>query len=223
MSQEVSKFGIDVNNMFEFWDWVGASSPKMRTLFRYDFDLCNRWTLFPVVRHRHEHRPQVTSADKSYSFSVVIFYVIPASAGTTSRSFSTADSKWTSTSAGSPTLLLSAPQPLYLFIAALPFATICRLCSPAPASGTTTCWAARRSPSCPTTSPSHASPRAFPTPKNATLNRYEFNGANRYFQQGDMESNGKSVRVDGTRVAASTGPIVWGEPGQPRASRSAFL
>ncbi len=34
-----------------------------------------------------------------------------------------------------------------------------------------------------------------------------------YFQQGDMESNGKSVRVDGTRVAASTGPIVWGEPG----------
>ena len=28
-----------------------------------------------------------------------------------------------------------------------------------------------------------------------------------------MESNGKSVRVDGTRVAASTGPIVWGEPG----------
>jgi glucose-6-phosphate isomerase len=44
-----------------------------------------------------------------------------------------------------------------------------------------------------------------------------------YFQQGDMESNGKSVRVDGTRVAASTGPIVWGEPGASRASRSAFL
>jgi glucose-6-phosphate isomerase len=38
-----------------------------------------------------------------------------------------------------------------------------------------------------------------------------------------MESNGKSVRVDGTRVATSTGPIVWGEPGPPRASRIAFL
>ncbi len=25
--QEVSKFGIDVNNMFEFWDWVGACAP----------------------------------------------------------------------------------------------------------------------------------------------------------------------------------------------------
>jgi glucose-6-phosphate isomerase len=34
-----------------------------------------------------------------------------------------------------------------------------------------------------------------------------------YFQQGDMESNGKSVRRDGTRVDYDTGPIIWGEPG----------
>ncbi|MFN4242471.1 MAG: glucose-6-phosphate isomerase [Tepidisphaerales bacterium] len=34
-----------------------------------------------------------------------------------------------------------------------------------------------------------------------------------YFQQGDMESNGKSVQRDGTPVDYSTGPIVWGEPG----------
>eukprot|EP00057_Strongylocentrotus_purpuratus_P001768 XP_001201424.2 PREDICTED: glucose-6-phosphate isomerase [Strongylocentrotus purpuratus] len=34
-----------------------------------------------------------------------------------------------------------------------------------------------------------------------------------YFQQGDMESNGKYVTRDGRRVAYSTGPIVWGEPG----------
>jgi len=34
-----------------------------------------------------------------------------------------------------------------------------------------------------------------------------------YFQQGDMESNGKSVRQDGDKVDYSTGPIVWGEPG----------
>jgi glucose-6-phosphate isomerase len=34
-----------------------------------------------------------------------------------------------------------------------------------------------------------------------------------YLQQGDMESNGKSVRRDGTRVDYGTGPIIWGEPG----------
>ena len=34
-----------------------------------------------------------------------------------------------------------------------------------------------------------------------------------YFQQGDMESNGKSVTRDGKRVDYSTGPIIWGEPG----------
>ncbi len=34
-----------------------------------------------------------------------------------------------------------------------------------------------------------------------------------YFQQGDMESNGKSVTKDGERVHYSTGPIIWGEPG----------
>jgi glucose-6-phosphate isomerase len=34
-----------------------------------------------------------------------------------------------------------------------------------------------------------------------------------YLQQLDMESNGKSVRVDGSRVTSQTGPIVWGEPG----------
>jgi glucose-6-phosphate isomerase len=34
-----------------------------------------------------------------------------------------------------------------------------------------------------------------------------------YFQQGDMESNGKSVTSDGERTDYSTGPIIWGEPG----------
>lgn len=34
-----------------------------------------------------------------------------------------------------------------------------------------------------------------------------------YFQQGDMESNGKFVTKNGERVTYSTGPIVWGEPG----------
>merc|ERR1712226_830753 len=34
-----------------------------------------------------------------------------------------------------------------------------------------------------------------------------------YFQQGDMESNGKYVQRDGSRVNYNTGPIIWGEPG----------
>jgi glucose-6-phosphate isomerase len=34
-----------------------------------------------------------------------------------------------------------------------------------------------------------------------------------YFQQGNMESNGKSVDRNGEPVTYSTGPVIWGEPG----------
>ena len=51
----------------------------------------------------------------------------------------------------------------------------------------------RPTPSCPTTSICTASPA--------------------YFQQGDMESNGKRVDRDGNRVDYQTGPVIWGEPG----------
>ncbi|WP_425453741.1 glucose-6-phosphate isomerase [Mesorhizobium loti] len=34
-----------------------------------------------------------------------------------------------------------------------------------------------------------------------------------YLQQLDMESNGKSVTLEGTAAATPTGPLVWGEPG----------
>jgi glucose-6-phosphate isomerase len=34
-----------------------------------------------------------------------------------------------------------------------------------------------------------------------------------YLQQLTMESNGKSVQLDGTRVDYATGPVFWGEPG----------
>jgi len=34
-----------------------------------------------------------------------------------------------------------------------------------------------------------------------------------YFQQGDMESNGKYIGRDGKKVDYETGPIIWGEPG----------
>lgn len=34
-----------------------------------------------------------------------------------------------------------------------------------------------------------------------------------YFQQGNMESNGKSVDRNGDPVSYQTGPVIWGEPG----------
>lgn len=34
-----------------------------------------------------------------------------------------------------------------------------------------------------------------------------------YFQQGNMESNGKYVNRSGVPVSYSTGPVIWGEPG----------
>ena len=34
-----------------------------------------------------------------------------------------------------------------------------------------------------------------------------------YFQQGNMESNGKSVDRNGKPVSYNTGPVIWGEPG----------
>jgi len=34
-----------------------------------------------------------------------------------------------------------------------------------------------------------------------------------YFQQGNMESNGKSVDRNGKPVTYATGPVIWGEPG----------
>ncbi len=34
-----------------------------------------------------------------------------------------------------------------------------------------------------------------------------------YFQQGDMESNGKTVTITGKKIDYNTGPIIWGQPG----------
>jgi glucose-6-phosphate isomerase len=45
-------------------------------------------------------------------------------------------------------------------------------------------------------------------PYSQYLNRFPA-----YFQQANMESNGKLVSLDGTRVDYQTAPIVWGEPG----------
>lgn len=45
-------------------------------------------------------------------------------------------------------------------------------------------------------------------PYNQYLHRFAA-----YLQQGNMESNGKTVGRDGRKVTYATGPIIWGEPG----------
>jgi glucose-6-phosphate isomerase len=45
-------------------------------------------------------------------------------------------------------------------------------------------------------------------PYDQYLNRFPA-----YLQQLDMESNGKSVTIDGEPIAYQTGPIIWGQPG----------
>jgi glucose-6-phosphate isomerase len=45
-------------------------------------------------------------------------------------------------------------------------------------------------------------------PYDQYLNRFAA-----YFQQGDMESNGKYIDRNGKKVSYQTGPVIWGEPG----------
>ncbi len=69
----------------------------------------------------------------------------------------------------------------------------CPCCSASSASGTTTSSAPRPRRSC---------------PYSQYLARFPA-----YLQQLDMESDGKSVDLDGKPVTMQTGPIVWGQPG----------
>ncbi len=45
-------------------------------------------------------------------------------------------------------------------------------------------------------------------PYDQYLNRFRA-----YLQQADMESNGKSVDMQGQKITYQTGPVIWGEPG----------
>jgi glucose-6-phosphate isomerase len=51
-----------------------------------------------------------------------------------------------------------------------------------------------------------------PQPRRAALRQY-LHRFPAYLQQLTMESNGKSVRWDGTPVTSETGEVFWGEPG----------
>ena len=135
-AKEVKKFGIDINNMFEFWDWVGGR-----------YSLWSAIGLSIALSIGFENFEQLLSGahemDKHFR-TAPIEQNIPATLALVGI--------WNSNFLGAETeALLPYDQYLHRFAA--------------------------------------------------------------YFQQGNMESNGKFVGRDGKAVSYQTGPIVWGEPG----------
>jgi glucose-6-phosphate isomerase len=133
---EVSKFGIDTANMFEFWDWVGG-----------------RYSLWSAI---------------GLSIAIAIgpdnFDELLAGAFAMDEHFRTAP--------------LEKNMPVILALLGVWYSNF---------------FGAQ----------SHAI-----LPYDQYLHRFPA-----YFQQGDMESNGKYVDRNGDPVDYSTGPVIWGEPG----------
>jgi len=132
----VSEFGIDVDNMFEFWDWVGGrysiwSAIGLSIALTIGFD--NYEDLLAGAHEMDKHFAETDFADN--------IPVILAVIGIWYNNFHGAESE---------TIL---PYDQYM--------------------------------------------HRFPA----------------YFQQGNMESNGKCVDRNGEAVDYQTGPIIWGEPG----------
>jgi glucose-6-phosphate isomerase len=133
---EVSKFGIDTKNMFEFWDWVGGryslwSAIGMSIALYIGFD-----NYVELLEGGHAVDEHFRTAPLEQNMPVILALL----------------GIWYNNFYGAQThALLPYDQYLHRFAA--------------------------------------------------------------YFQQGDMESNGKFVTRDGSKVTYSTGPIVWGEPG----------
>ena len=135
-SKLVTEFGIDPENMFEFWDWVGGryslwSAIGLSIALSVGFE-----NFEELLQGAHEMDNHFESADLEENIPVVLGLI-----GVWYNNFFEADSY----------AILPYDQYLHRFAA--------------------------------------------------------------YFQQGDMESNGKSVTKNGEAVSYSTGPIVWGEPG----------
>jgi glucose-6-phosphate isomerase len=135
-AKEVAAFGIDTNNMFGFWDWVGG---------RYSFDAAIGLSLMVGIGH-HNFEDMLTG-------------------------FRTVDEHFL-------TAPLEHNVPALLGLIGVWYRNFWNL-------------------------PTHAV-----LPYSQDLDRFAA-----YLQQLDMESNGKSVRLDGSPVDTETGPIVWGEPG----------
>ncbi|MGI9557242.1 MAG: glucose-6-phosphate isomerase [Solirubrobacterales bacterium] len=135
-ADEVSKFGIDTENMFGFWDWVGG---------RYSMDSAiGLSTMIAVGRDNYADLLSGFHAMDEHFRTAPLESNLPVLMGLLNV--------WYSNLFGSET------------VAVLPY--------------------------------------------DQYLERFPA-----YLQQLTMESNGKHVRLDGSRVDYSTGPIFWGEPG----------
>jgi glucose-6-phosphate isomerase len=135
-AEEVSRFGIDTKNMFEFWDWVGG-----------------RYSLWSAI-----------GLSIALYIGMKNFESMLAGAHEMDEHFRTAP--------------LDKNMPVILALLGIWYNNF---------------FGAQ----------THAI-----LPYDQYLHRFPA-----YFQQGDMESNGKCVNRQGDLVGYSTGPIVWGEPG----------
>ncbi|WP_417878204.1 glucose-6-phosphate isomerase [Vibrio sp.] len=132
----VSEFGIDTDNMFEFWDWVGGryslwSAIGLSIALAVGFD-----NFVELLDGAHEMDKHFVSTDLENNIPVILALI-----GIWYNNFHGAESE----------AILPYDQYMHRFAA--------------------------------------------------------------YFQQGNMESNGKYVDRDGNAVTYQTGPIIWGEPG----------
>jgi len=133
---EVSKFGIDTKNMFEFWDWVGGRYSLWSAIglsIAVYIGMDNFEQLLDGA-HRMDEHFRTTPFEQNLPVTLALIGI------------------WYNNFFGAQT------------VAILPY--------------------------------------------DQYLHRFSA-----YFQQGDMESNGKSVNRDGEPVGCSTGPVIWGEPG----------
>jgi len=134
--QGVSKFGIDTDNMFEFWDWVGG-----------------RYSLWSAI-----------GLSISCGIGFANFKALLAGAHEADEHFRNTD--------------FNKNIPVTLALLGIWY---------------TNFFGAE----------SHAI-----LPYDQYMHRFAA-----YFQQGDMESNGKSTDRSGKAVDYQTGPVIWGEPG----------
>ncbi|KGY11155.1 glucose-6-phosphate isomerase [Vibrio tubiashii] len=135
-AQAVSEFGIDTDNMFEFWDWVGGryslwSAIGLSIALAVGYD-----NFIELLEGAHEMDSHFATTELESNIPVILALV-----GLWYNNFHGAESE----------AILPYDQYMHRFAA--------------------------------------------------------------YFQQGNMESNGKYVDRDGNAVTYQTGPIIWGEPG----------
>ncbi|SON50717.1 glucose-6-phosphate isomerase [Vibrio tapetis] len=135
-AKSVSEFGIDTDNMFEFWDWVGGryslcSAIGLSIALAVGFE-----NFIELLEGTHEMDTHFATASFENNLPVILAVI-----GIWYNNFHGAESE----------AILPYDQYMHRFAA--------------------------------------------------------------YFQQGNMESNGKCVDRNGDQVDYQTGPIIWGEPG----------